>query len=363
MQTPDRCGGKRPQSAQSAQIHTMRRPGPAAKISGRCHRKMLMSRIPLLLLAAAFGALCVWLIEATGNQSAERLRIRASSESAIAARSQMPLPEIAALSELRHAHAPASEFWRRDAAAQRERMLRILAAERRARAALTASFGPDIAEAAAFWPLFRPLEDRMPELTSHEQITIHELELRFFANTAAHDAAMSFSEHLSKVEKRLGAAIANEYALRSSPSAHELREAGFDLSESEFRSAVTALRAIGEAMNPGDFAAARSALQEQLGSRQFAQLWAARDPRFREIESTARRLGLTEETTMTAWALLLEHQDAMLRNITAAHPNARQERARRQYEADRRRLIELVGQRAADALLAAAARPPQTSPD
>ena len=107
----------------------------------------------------------------------------------------------------------------------------------------------------------------MPQLASQQQITIHELERRFVAASLEPGAKTSFRQHLDLVREHIGANLANEYALRSSPVAAELRRLGVELSEEGFRAAFAALNELNEAADHGQFIAARGRLREHLGSR------------------------------------------------------------------------------------------------
>jgi hypothetical protein len=320
-----------------------------------------MRTIAFVLAATALLALAIRMISPDGSAvidplQAQRLEVVPAADSAIASSAS-----IEELYELEHAHRPASQFWHLDTQAQAKRIEHILAAERNARAALVARFGLQVSQLPIFWRLFRPLHERMPQLTSSQQITIHELERQFAANSLEPYAKTSFEQHLERVRDHIGATLANEYALRSSPVAAELRRVGVELSEEDFRAAFAALNELSEATDHGQFIAARGRLRERLGSRHFARLWSLRDPRFSRIESTAQRFGLTDETTLTAYANLLENQEAMLAAVTPSDPIAQQDAMRQQYDDGRRRLRDLVGARAADALLQAAAGAPESN--
>jgi len=210
-----------------------------------------------------------------------------------------------------------------------------------------------------FWRLLRPLHARLPHLSSADQVTIHELEQQFLADSIRQREDTSIGRLHLAIRSAVGKETADKYALISSPLADELRAADLSLTENEFRDAFTAFSELGEATGSEQFFAARTRLRERLGNHAFAQLWSVRDPRFVHIKAVANRIGLTQATMLSAYALLLENQDAMLAAAVRSDPSSQQEVMRRQYETGRRRLHELVGERAGDALLLAATEVPQ----
>lgn len=323
-----------------------------------------MSRwITVLLATVAFaaGMSLNQLREQSRSDSATQL-LRDNHSENVTASALAQLSNIAALHELADAYAPAAPFWKSDNAAELQRLADIRAAEHNVRAALIDHYGPSVTKAPVLWRLFRPLGDRMPQLSSSEQLAIHDLEQELLAAALSSARQIDFADLLLSMRERVGAQITNEYALRMSPLAKELREAAFDLSEAEFRDTFAGLNVLSEAGSPEEFLAARSTLRELLGARRFAQLWARRDPRYVRIDSTARRLGLDKDQTMTAWTMLLESQDLMLAAMADGHAGHRQELARSQYENTRRRLRELFGARAADALMQVAMSRPDERP-
>ena len=269
---------------------------------------------------------------------------------------EMPL-HIAELRNLQQAHRPATAFWRTDEAAEAQRVAAILQAERHARAALIARYGEQVRDHELFWPLFRPLHTSLPELSSAMQIVLHELEQTFFIERRGEPTA-TFGAHLENVRDALGEQATLEYALRASPLSAELRDAGLPLSESEFRAAFTALSDLSAADNAQQFLVARRALRNETGHLGFARLWSKRDPQFSLIQSTARDLDLTDDQLMSAYALMLENQDAMLAIVGQDGEIGQVETIREQFAAGRRRLQSLVGERAASALLHAASAEP-----
>jgi hypothetical protein len=259
--------------------------------------------------------------------------------------------DITALDVLAAAHTPAAPFWRTDKELLLQRFERIRMAEADARRALTELFGSKIADVPALWRLFRPLHDRMPQLGSAEQIAIRSIEQAYTASATASDSPIDFDELLRRIDEALGADIAREYALHMSPLANELREAQFELSESEFRASYAVLNRLSEAQTSGEFLDARNALRNVLGDRRSARFWARRDPRYTSFAATAEHYALDQEKTLTAWQIVLEDQDAMLGLIADGPGEHQPARIRSQYDQTRRRLEALVGERAADALM------------
>ncbi|MGD8324491.1 MAG: hypothetical protein PVF50_09000 [Gammaproteobacteria bacterium] len=322
-----------------------------------------MNRYAILLVAAITGIAVIWL---RGSGDTPQPRAQSVPADAAGQNSDIPdvlLADIEALTTLAQAYLPAGQFWQRDRHAEAERIERILSAEKQARAQLLDRFGPRAAQAPALWRVFRPLQERMPQLTSGQQILIHDLERQFAAARLRSEGQVPFSEHLERVRERLGAEIAREYALRSSPLAEELHRLGGEFSETSFRQAFVALSRLNETTDRASFVAARRQLRESLGNRPFARLWSLRDPRFERIEQAAKRFDLTAETILTAYALLLDNQDAMILTAATPDPTLRQNRLREQHETARRQLHELIGAPAADALLLASAGAPELPAD
>ena len=265
---------------------------------------------------------------------------------------------------LRDARLPAGVPWLDDAGAESQRIERIRIAEQAARATLVEIFGEAARHAPAFWYLFTPLVDRMPELGSEEQIAIHDLERRFIAAGHAGGAQQRFADHLANIRSVAGERTAREYALRTSPLAAELRNAGIDLSEAEFRSAYDVLATVAGSRDGLALVEARGKLQALLGGRRFARLWAQRDPRFARLKAVAAGFGLRDDTVIAGYAVLLDAHDSML--ATALHADGSeatsQDALRTLHESGRRRLTEIVGSSAADAMMRAFASAAELRP-
>lgn len=259
--------------------------------------------------------------------------------------------DIEALRTLDAARLPAGDYWHSDPAAQSRRIERILAAEHAARAALVGRFGPAVRQAAVFRDLFTPLRDRMPELGSEQQIAIHDLESRYVAARLGAGSDADFAKHRARIRSTLGEEVELQYALHASPLAIELRNAGVIFSEAEFRDTFEILDASGT--DHGSFVTARKMLRERLGTQRFVRLWAQRDPRFTDLQTTALRFGLTGETLLAVWSLLLDNEDALLETAGTGNPDtaAARRSLRSIYETGRRRLTELIGDEAAEAVL------------
>lgn len=259
------------------------------------------------------------------------------------------------LKQLEQAHQPASTYWQADPRAEARRIADILQAARQARAVLIATFGPAVRENPAFWQLFKPLNDRMPALSSAQQIALFELEQEALVRAASNGSNPQFHEHLANVQAQLGSEVAQEYALRASPVAEELRRVGAQLTKDDFRDAFAALSQLSEAISRQQFVATRRALRDRLGSQVFAKLWSGRDPHYPEIQKVSRQFELDDDTALAAYALLLDNEDAMIASITDSGHETHSDAIKMQYESGRRRLQELVGERPAAALLQAAA--------
>ncbi|MGD8809068.1 MAG: hypothetical protein PVG24_05650, partial [Gammaproteobacteria bacterium] len=248
-----------------------------------------------------------------------------------------------------------------DADAESARIERIRSAERAARAALIRTFGDAVRESPAFWRLFMPLNDRVPELAPAAQIAIHDLERGFLAARLAGENPPSFTDHLANVRNNVGAASAVEYALRTSPAAAALRNAGIDLAEDEFRQAYDILAGAPESADGVAFIEARRRLRRLLGNLRFARLWSQQDPRYAQLIPIAANFDIHDDTLVAAYAVLLETQDSMVETALsdpAGQPPG-QRRLRSMHERGRQRLAEIVDDAAADAMLRAWSRPPE----
>jgi hypothetical protein len=172
---------------------------PAQRYGSQSGWNMFMLRKVFVLFTVAAMPVLVWLYGPYEARSVALQALKQDREDIDLAIDTVRahLENIQALSKLELAHGPATDFWHSDASAEAERIERILAAERSARAALIEHFGPQIAAAPVFWRLFRPLHERMPQLTYPEQIRIHELEREFVARGLRSGSGPSFNEHLS----------------------------------------------------------------------------------------------------------------------------------------------------------------------
>jgi len=317
---------------------------------------------PVTLVLTAAACICAACAR-NGSQTANPDALRppatvyaAGSDAAVdGARRLLHLLDGDAMLALRDARRPAGVAWQNDPAAESARVEELLAAEQAARAALLDTFGDAARQSPAFWYLFTPLLDRMPELDSDRQIAIHDLERRFVASAAGDVARPSFADHLAGVRAATGDAIALEYALRTSPLAAELRNSEIDLSEQEFRYAYEAL-STGSATGDGmALVEARLGLRTRLGDRRFARLWALRDPRFARLRTVAARFDLHDDKLIAGYAVLMDTQDSMLATALRGDNDeaASQQQLRTLHEGGRRKLTEIVGSAAADAMMRA----------
>ena len=310
----------------------------------------------ILVATSAVAIIAGWQYACWSTPGAAQLTEQGmpTAATAVASVNPMRLSEIEALKLLQRVSRPANRFWHRDASREASRIEQILDAEAKARAELIDHFGPQVTRVPALWQLFRPLHTRMPDLTSQEQIAIHTMERRYAADLLRSNGTASFEKHTARIAELLGADAASEYALHMSPLAEELRRLSIEFSEQTFREAFTALLQLSSPPSSESFVAARDQLRKLLGNLHFARLWSQRDPHFRRFETVGIRYGLTENAVLGAYALLLENQDAMLDIAVMPETPDQQQLLRDQHERGRRRMAELVGPEATDALLLAA---------
>ncbi|HVY65084.1 MAG TPA: hypothetical protein VHH11_09715 [Gammaproteobacteria bacterium] len=283
---------------------------------------------------------------------------------------------VAASAAARHAEG-ADEYWRSGypasaAASVRERS----AAADRVRAQLLDLYGAQARHEAAFACLFAPLDVRYAFLEPEQQLALQKLQLarqvkRAEGAPAAMPAAPGAAEQgvarvsataeaFAELRTALGAEAALQYLYRFSPLADQLRSAGLDLSDAEFRGAFGALLEFeAKPADPQTFTRARDSLRATLGDVRFNRLWAARDPLFGVLAAAGKQRGLGEDAIVAAYTLFNDAQDrfaAAADRFAALDPPRAAAELRAIQQDMQQRLESLVGQEAADALLHASTR-------
>jgi hypothetical protein len=188
------------------------------------------------------------------------------------------------------------------------------------------------AEDPVFAQLYRPYDDRLPFLSSQQQLQLQAGRLRFrlaaargmdmggersIEHTPMNARAPglhpeSAPEWRSFLETILDPAALFEYELRESPLAGELRRAGIELSETEFREVHRALATLANDPDTIAYRETRVALRKLLGSQRFDELWAGRDPVYPIVSQLLRARGFPETAIFAAYGVLNRAQDAFV---------------------------------------------------
>jgi hypothetical protein len=253
---------------------------------------------------------------------------------------------------------------------------RRIEADEDIRKRLVEIFGPDAAADAAFREIFLPLGARFDFLGSAEQLQLQQYQLDYEQSAAdrKEDASGSSGQQpmtisaqsrgsasgalFGDLSRRLGRTPALEYMYRFSPLADEVRQADVVRSEAEYRQVFEQLIEFESAPTAEKYAATRGALRQLLGSQRFGRLWAARDPFFVAMRKIGRDRSLLDDSILAAYEVINDVQD---RFAAIAVRGAEEDPERlaadfRVAQADmERRLIGLVGDDTARALLAAQA--------
>jgi hypothetical protein len=167
------------------------------------------------------------------------------------------------------------------------------------RGQLLATYGDAAVRDPVFAPYFRPLDHTLPFLSSDQQIRI--VRARVGAGPGFSDAADFLDDSLRF-----------EYDLRESPLAEDLRQTGFNLTETEFRACYAVLASLAGAGDAHTFATLRRRLRSLLGSQRFDQLWARRDPVFPIIRDLMAEDGFDEQRILAAYGVVNGAQDDAL---------------------------------------------------
>jgi hypothetical protein len=270
-------------------------------------------------------------------------------------------------------------YWAREgtAAALRTAAEQLVAADR-VRGALREIFGAGAADDPIFARLFRPLDERLPFLTSEQQVRLHKARIDF--RLAAEGPAAGTEQRLAgrpvsagpstsmphpEVSTSWRAALATilddellfEYELRESPLAEHLRNSGVDLTEAEFRETYAALAMLDERADATAYRDARAALRALLGSQRFDHLWAGRDPAYPVVQQILRAHDLPEPTVLAAYGVINRTQDALVDATLANRDPARAINDAREIAArEQEQLAALVGDEIAKQVLTARAQ-------
>lgn len=243
------------------------------------------------------------------------------------------------------------------------------------RAALQAVYGGAAAEEPSFRRLFRPLDERLGFLTSEQQIRL--VRARVDARARARGAGLTRAPNAvapgaeapraapiqAEPDRAALAAFLDdrllfEYELRESGLAEQLRNAGIEFSEAEFRETFSLLTALTRTPTPETYRRVRSELRALLGTERFDRLWAERDPVYAIVRELMGRRGYSEATILAAYGVVNRAQDALAEAaaIAARDPLRSIERTREISAREERELADLVGPDLSQQILTARAQ-------
>ena len=260
-----------------------------------------------------------------------------------------------------------SEYWRADDA--RNNASRIEAAERRGEATrktLVAIYGDAAQDDPAFATAFRPLQERLPFLSSEQQIALRRLRLEQRpaaaqtiggpgpANTSGPPQRASSTASDAPIRELLrDESTYREYAMRESSLAHRLRATGVEFTEREFRAVFELMDDFSAGANPAAFVVQREAVRKVLGRERAIALWAATDPLFPAIKQAAQQHGVPESSTLDAYEAVVAAQDDLLRMSSGVRDPQQGQQIRERIEQRDSMLRSLVGEAAASAVIEA----------
>lgn len=276
---------------------------------------------------------------------------------------------------LRRARAVSDEFWATGTEYQSAYTQALVQGVESIREEIVESFGIAAKDDPLFRSLFRPLDPMYWFLTSDQQIAVQELRLerdvalQAAARSAAGPGALvrpnsvpagseRAGEIIRKYQSDLAALLDDdvlvELELRDSTIAQQLRTAGLDLSESEFREIYLLLAEMQAApANVDAFLDLRERLRGVLGDRRFAMLWAGRDPVFAQLKETAGQYALTDAAILAVYEVMNRFQDRRMRLAkTAEHdPGGAARVSMAIGDEERAAISQLVGEEVADEIV------------
>ncbi|HET9473388.1 MAG TPA: hypothetical protein VFO82_05810, partial [Steroidobacteraceae bacterium] len=280
--------------------------------------------------------------------------------------------KVLALARLEAAIPPveASQFWQADADQEyMRRMLSLEAHRDRIRNELTARFGAGAADDPAFTRLFKPLNARFHYLSSKSQLGLLKLQQsrpapargspilvrgngQPFPDLAA--AEQQREEYENNVRGILTPAEWQEYQLRESRAARQLRASGIAASEEEFRAVFAVLQQSDQETTAAGYVAAQERLNSMLGANRYARYSSARDPAYGALEAAGLRHQLTPQQISGVYAVMLAARDKLARlsmDPAAAQRTSPDAATQRVIDQRQKDVARLVGDAAATDLI------------
>lgn len=238
-------------------------------------------------------------------------------------------PLLLAWLEVRHrelASAAGPRYWEPGYSPARDELERRLQAESSIRAELLDLFGADAAADPAFAAVFRPLGRAYAFLGSDAQVFLQRQQLERLATSADAAGPVAGSPLVCRESGtgQAGARVpswnaaglnereANEYRLRFSPLAAQLRESGLANEETAFREIFDMFGQLEQSETPSAQAKARADLRSRLGNLQFDRFWSVHDPFFPPLAEYLRGRGFPEHQVLAAYSIINRSQEALL---------------------------------------------------
>ncbi|MDA9004123.1 hypothetical protein N9J26_01395 [bacterium] len=185
---------------------------------------------------------------------------------------------------------------------------------------LLAIYGDSIKDDPEFYPLFRPLQQKLAFLSSEKQIQLQELQLMAVSNTG-----FGNTEYDQLMQDILGAEDYHEYQLRESPTAKQLQNelAAFEYTEQDYRELYSIKQAssqnsglsgaylslndtIGEARDP-----AEADIKNYFGEERYEQYQRSKQPDFRRTLSIADGQYVAREDAIAVYQIVQETRQTM----------------------------------------------------
>lgn len=308
-----------------------------------------------------------------GNESRNVARTQLVVSSEIGdAREQAKLSMLASLEAEAESRlgAVSRQYWRTDDGFEEEYVKASIEVQEFIRDSLRRAFGTEAENDVLFHRIFKPMGPMFSFLSSEQQIAIQRLKLerdlqtrnamrggnssigpQMFARQDNSAIERIAADYQAELERILDEAELYEYLLRESPVAQRLRSSGVELTEQEFRAVFTTLSELAALDGGVDAAlAARTELNEILGTRRFARLWSTQDPKFFAINSIAKEHDLSDEAVLSVYEIFVVSEDEKMRTAALAQidPDRAAVELRAISERERQQVARLVGEQIAD---------------
>jgi hypothetical protein len=209
-----------------------------------------------------------------------------------------------------------------------ERIQSRLDSQRKIRISLVEIFGETAKADSAFSKLFQPLAQRLPFLSSDQQIAVQEQRVSAEINTLKRSQSGNYDGEQARVNVTdlLPAEAAFEYGVRYSTKAEQLRHADIDFSEELFRDTFRVVAAtsneLGKRQQGGSaIIQQRTELRALLGQDDATRVMAALDSRFANMSKKGRFQGLTQDQLYFVYQIIADSEAQMIRGYHLRQTN------------------------------------------